>query len=453
MRFIALELLFLVFLLIVFCKCQKINGHLRLATCYNPLGNLPNVSINKLGMIESQLIEMLAESLNFTYEIHVTTDVLQLGSPDEIHGNGSWTGILGQLVREEVDMTATFGPRLYSRDSVFDVTVPIILDNIAIVVPYPLQNIDAFAISNVYSPSMWILYSAANFAVGYVVWIVMYLKKGPEQKILTYQDILTNGVGIVFGQGGDLAGTRHRSLASRMIIGSWLFTVLVFDYAFTGSIISMITTPKLHFIVHSIGDVVANKDIQPLIINESSTHTEFKESSDPIYQEIYKRVRENPELLVSPSSEFVELLLSKPNQVLIMSDLLADSEIEKDFRRTGFCRATILPEKVKSRQNSLFLQKDSQFTKAINNQLLLLRQTGLSNYLDDTHHSFASRCYIDERKVENDKRNRRIAPLTLHDLRGFFGAFGGAVLGFIVFLVEICSAKCQCRSRVVKIDL
>jgi hypothetical protein len=61
-----------------------------------------------------------------------------------------------------------------------------------------------------------------------------------------------------------------------MIIGSWLFTVLVFDYAFTGSIISMITTPKLHFIVHSIGDVVANKDIQPLIINESSTHTEFK---------------------------------------------------------------------------------------------------------------------------------------------------------------------------------
>jgi hypothetical protein len=44
----------------------------------------------------------------------------------------------------------------------------------------------------------------------------------------------------------------------------------------------------------------------------------MKESSDPIYQEIYKRVRENPELLVSPSSEFVELLLSKPNQVLIM---------------------------------------------------------------------------------------------------------------------------------------
>jgi hypothetical protein len=56
---------------------------------------------------------------------------------------------------------------------------------------------------------MWILYSAANFAVGYVVWIVMYLKKGPEQKILTYQDILTNGVGIVFGQGIDHVEVRH----------------------------------------------------------------------------------------------------------------------------------------------------------------------------------------------------------------------------------------------------
>jgi hypothetical protein len=56
---------------------------------------------------------------------------------------------------------------------------------------------------------MWILYLAANFAVGYVVWIVMYLKKGPEQKILTYQDILTNGVGIVFGQGIDHVEVRH----------------------------------------------------------------------------------------------------------------------------------------------------------------------------------------------------------------------------------------------------
>jgi hypothetical protein len=34
-----------------------------------------------------------------SYEIRVPTDVLELGSPDEKKGNGSWTGVLGQLVR------------------------------------------------------------------------------------------------------------------------------------------------------------------------------------------------------------------------------------------------------------------------------------------------------------------------------------------------------------------
>lgn len=34
------------------------------------------------------------------YEIHVPADVLQLGSPDETKGNGSWTGVLGQLLRD-----------------------------------------------------------------------------------------------------------------------------------------------------------------------------------------------------------------------------------------------------------------------------------------------------------------------------------------------------------------
>lgn len=50
------------------------------------------------------------------------------------------------------------------------------------------------------------------------------------------------------------------------------------------------------------------------------------------------------------------------------SDLLADSEIEKDFRKTGRCRATVLPNKVRQRKNSIFLQKNSALTKLINKQ-------------------------------------------------------------------------------------
>jgi hypothetical protein len=45
----------------------------------------------------------------------------------------------------------------------------------------------------------------------------------------------------------------------------------------------------------------------------------MQDSSNPIFQAIFNRVKENPnKLLVPSSSEFVDLLLTEPNQVLIM---------------------------------------------------------------------------------------------------------------------------------------
>ncbi|XP_046633677.1 uncharacterized protein LOC124313043 [Daphnia pulicaria] len=116
------------------CPCERIHGHLRITSYYNPLANLPNVPINKIGMLESKLIYILAKFLNLTYEISVPTDVHQLGSHDETKGNGSWTGLLGQFLRDvrnfffsssltndfflffmEVDMSISFGTWFHSR--------------------------------------------------------------------------------------------------------------------------------------------------------------------------------------------------------------------------------------------------------------------------------------------------------------------------------------------------
>lgn len=38
----------------------------------------------------------------------------------------------------------------------------------------------------------------------------------------------------------------------------------------------MITNQKFQYVIQSIEDVATDEDVQPLIINESSTHSEFK---------------------------------------------------------------------------------------------------------------------------------------------------------------------------------
>lgn len=141
--------------------------------------------------------------------------------------------------------------------------------------------------------------------------------------------------------GGYLRRFSTYSSASRLVQGSLFLGLLVLSYAFTGILISLITSPKYHFVVRSIEDVVANENIKPLIIQESSTQAEFEvwkmlfspvvcfifahflvpsqqESTHPTFQKVFERVKANPKLLVPSSSDFIEVLLSDPHHVLIM---------------------------------------------------------------------------------------------------------------------------------------
>ncbi|XP_057378764.1 probable glutamate receptor [Daphnia carinata] len=431
----------LVIMSVVPCSCRKINNHLRIASFFNPLANISGVSVNKIGMIEYYLLDILSQYLNFTYEIYVPPDVPQLGSPDETKGNGSWTGVLGQLVRDEVDMSISFGPSFHSRHLVVDVSVPIILDDISIVVPYPQQDTNAAAYLYAFDLATWIT-MILSFSTGCLaIWIVALVQKKGERDLPT---ILMFIIAVSLGQGGYLRQYSQYSSPSRLIQGSVLLALLVVSYSFCGIVTSMITSPRYEFVVRSIEDVVEKENIQPLIIKESSTQAEFEDSSYPIFQKVYNRINNNPMLLIPSSSEFVDVLLSNPNNVIIMSNLLADSEIQKDFKRHRVCRATILPKIVNDRTNCLFLQKDSPYTAAIDRLLLLLRQAGLSDYLDNSYDTFASRCYINERKLRSSKRDRSTSPLTLYDLRGIFRTFAYLFLCcFVAFICELIVGKCQ----------
>ena len=59
--------------------------------------------------------------------------------------------------------------------------------------------------------------------------------------------------------------------------------------------------------------------------------------------------------------------------------------------------------------------------------------------------------------MESDKRNRRVSPLTLHDLHCFFAVFGWVVgpIRFYSVTFEICSIPnaSVVRYRAVEIDL
>ena len=128
--------------------------------------------------------------------------------------------------------------------------------------------------------------------------------------------------------------------------------------------------------------------------------------------------------------------------------------MEKDRKKTGKCRCTLLPDKLVVRNNGLFLQKRSRFTKNINMQydtewetigsrdriffcfsdrLLLFGQAGLGRYLEIKYASSTTACSIAAlTRGFNDPTK-----LTLSQLAVPFVLLAiGCVLSFIAFLVE-----------------
>ncbi|KAI9563685.1 hypothetical protein GHT06_011149 [Daphnia sinensis] len=192
--------------------------------------------------------------------ILLSSDVLQFGLP----GNESWSGVLGKLARKEADMTISFGPVSYPRFLSFDTTVGIFRDHVVIMIPYPESGIDASGLVSIFSPFVHL----------------------PTLSLLP----LTN---------------------------LWLLALIVLTYAYTGTLISRLTAPKHRFVINSLEDAAANKEILPYVVKESSVQEEFMLSPIPSFQQIANRWQDHPELLLRDSNGIVDLVAKQKNRIFI----------------------------------------------------------------------------------------------------------------------------------------
>ncbi|KAK4026862.1 hypothetical protein OUZ56_015888 [Daphnia magna] len=166
-------------IVIVLVECHTVNKHLQIATFYNPLGRIENISTNSKGLMEKELLETLSKKMNFTYDITVSTDVLQFGFP----GNESWSGVLGKLARKEADMTISFGPVSYPRFLSFDATVGIFRDHVVIMIPHPESGIDTSGLVSIFSPFTWILIAISLVIVAMALWFVNHFQHDRDDQI------------------------------------------------------------------------------------------------------------------------------------------------------------------------------------------------------------------------------------------------------------------------------
>ncbi|XP_055932251.1 glutamate receptor U1-like [Argiope bruennichi] len=234
----------------------------------------------------AEAFDTLARRVNFTYTLYRSEgDIWGTHSPD-----GSWTGMLGMLSRNEVDIALGPFTLTYGRWTSFRMSEPLYADDIEILVPVFEWKMSLFNILTVFNYEVWMFI----FLSIILLLIVMCLSDKcmhPESKIIDrFFKNLWSLIRTILLKG---CVQRPDSYTRALLDTLWMLSTLVMSFYFSGMVLTYLFLRKTRQI-DSLGDLAASKDIQPILEYQSSVYSTFRDSDSPVFSTLFKRVQQNP---------------------------------------------------------------------------------------------------------------------------------------------------------------
>ncbi|CAH1738065.1 unnamed protein product [Aphis gossypii] len=223
---------------------------------------------------------VLAEQLNFTLNLTLSSDY------GWNYGNGTYSGLIGKLQREEIDFTAAGALMRSDRMDIGDLTVgTFIARTVAIYKQPPLSSVNnIFTLPFV--PNVWIvlLIVMSVFAVTlvFLIWISNWLH-GVEMKLSFALDTVTLVFAAICQQGISVAAT-HYSIPARIATFT-LFLCAVFLFtSYAACIVVLLQSASKT--INTIVDL-ANKPITFSVQDTKHNYIYFNETVDENIKKIY----------------------------------------------------------------------------------------------------------------------------------------------------------------------
>ncbi|XP_078251479.1 glutamate receptor ionotropic, delta-1-like [Rhinoraja longicauda] len=216
------------------------------------------------------VLDALAKNLGFKYEIYQATDH-KYGSQLP---NGSWNGMIGELINKKADIAVSAITITPERESVVDFSKRYMDYSIGILVKKPEEKINIFSVFAPFDLAVWACIAAAIPLVGVLIFVLNRVQLVRAQTPTHSQSPASNAstlhtaIWLVYGafvqQGGD---SPMNSFAMRIVMGSWWLFTLIVCSSYTANLAAFLTVsrmdnsiqvpnlfPVLHLIVVDPGD-------------------------------------------------------------------------------------------------------------------------------------------------------------------------------------------------------
>ncbi|PAA72624.1 hypothetical protein BOX15_Mlig028300g1 [Macrostomum lignano] len=256
------------------------------------------------------ILDLLAEELNFKYNLYVV--------PDNKYGaqlpNGTWNGLIREVIDGKADFALAPLRITANREKYVDFTVSVASSGMSIVVKQELQEAESYAALFLmpFAPSTWILVILFYFictALAFTLWLLSPYEQGEPQ--LDQIPILRRSkksacssfmlvTGGLFVQG--FART-PKSPAIRILASVWWLFTLVTVACYIGNMGSVLNDrlaiKRLQPPFESFEELVGQSKIPYGVLKGAASHNMFKSSKLPSFKRADKYLRDNPDSLAN----------------------------------------------------------------------------------------------------------------------------------------------------------
>ena len=242
-----------------------------------------------------ELLMKLAKSMDFEYEIVPSSR----NSYGKKLADGSWTGIVGDLISGEIDISVATLTMTTEREEVIDFVAPYFdQSGISILLRKREPKQSIFKFMSVLKTEVWLGILAAVFIVAFLIWALdrfsPYSYHNNKEAYPEGARDFTLGESLWFSltsltpQGG---GECPKALSGRVLVAAyWLFIVLMLA-TFTANLAAFLTVERMQTTVQSLEELARQSRINYTVV-AGSPYMEYFKNMAGAEDELYKKWKE-----------------------------------------------------------------------------------------------------------------------------------------------------------------
>uniref|UniRef100_A0A667ZY89 Glutamate receptor n=1 Tax=Myripristis murdjan TaxID=586833 RepID=A0A667ZY89_9TELE len=395
------------------------------------------------------VLDALAKILGFKYDIYQVGD----GKYGSALPNGSWNGMIGELIGKRADLAISAITITPERESVVDFSKRYLDYSVGILMRKSEEKINIFSLLAPFDLAVWACIAAAIPVVGIMIFLLRRIQAVRSQNNTgghppaSVSTSLQSAIWIVYG-----AFVQQGSVALRIVMGSWWLFTLIVCSSYTANLAAYLTVSRMDNAVRSFQDLSKQVDLVYGTVRDSAVYEYFRAKGtnpleqDSTFAELWRTINKNNGHENSVSSPSEGIKKAKRESFAFLWDMAV---VEYAALTDDDCTLTVTGNSMSTRGYGMALQHGSPYRDLFSQKILELQEKGDLDILKQKWWPRKGRCDLDSH-ADAQPEGRA---LRLHSFAGVFCILAaGLLLALLVAALETWWNSNHCRREQPKED-